>query len=98
MFTITDPIPEPGQQIDPDNPTASKAPTLDASKVFSGDIPANFWIVTSFVIPKEYQNKDWWVVLFRNKNGDVAEGFKILGTKKRIVYRNISNVHIYYSI
>ena len=83
MFTITDPIPPPGAVIDPDAPPAA---ALDAVKVFNGDAPSNFWIVTSFVIPKEHQNKDWWVVLFRNKNGEIEEGFKVLGSKQRIVY------------
>ena len=59
---------------------------LTAEKVFDQQVPNNFWIVTSFIIPKKYKNSDWWVVLFKNKKGEIVEGFKVLGSKRRIVY------------
>ena len=49
---------------------------LTAESVFDQQIPNNFWIVTSFIIPKKYKNSDWWVVLFKNKKGEIVEGFK----------------------
>ena len=51
---------------------------LTAESVFDQQIPNNFWIVTSFIIPKKYKNSDWWVVLFKNKKGEIVEGFKAM--------------------
>ena len=49
---------------------------LTAQNVFDQSVPNNFWIVTSFIIPTKYKDTDWWIALFKNKKGDIVEGFK----------------------
>ena len=51
---------------------------LTAEQVFDQQVPNNFWIVTSFIIPKKYKDSDWWVVLFKNKKDEIVEGFKVV--------------------
>ena len=68
MFTIGE-----GENHDPKSPGNSGVTT---ESIFSGPTPSNFWIVTSFVIPNDLKNKDWWVVAFIDEHGNVVEGFK----------------------
>ena len=68
MFTIGE-----GDNHDPKSPGNSGVTT---ESIFSGPTPSNFWIVTSFVIPNDLKNKDWWVVAFIDEHGNVVEGFK----------------------
>ena len=68
MFTIDE-----SDDHDPKNPGSSGVTT---ESIFSGPTPSNFWIVTSFVIPNDLKNKDWWVVAFIDDQGNVVEGFK----------------------